>query len=73
MSECEYIEGCVFFNETLKQKPSIAVMFEKNYCRGKFAECARFMVRTRVGPEAVPPDLFPNMTAKALELIAAQA
>jgi hypothetical protein len=49
--------------------PSMADMYKKKYCQGDNTNCARYMVFKTLGKGTVPGDLFPNMAAKAQEII----
>jgi len=69
MADCELLDSCPFFNETMKSMPASAEQFKKNYCRGDNSICARFMVYKALGREKVPANLFPNQVDKAKDLI----
>lgn len=71
MVNCESLPGCPFFNDKMANMPSMTALYKKNYCEGgDFEKCARYMVSKTLGKQAVPPDLFPNQTERARELIA---
>ena len=69
MTDCEYIPTCLFFNDKMADKPATADMLKQRYCTGDKSGCARYMVRTAIGKEKVPVDLYPNQKEKALNLI----
>jgi hypothetical protein len=69
MANCPSIEKCPFFNDRMVGMPAMAAMMKKRYCEDNHLKCARFMVRSAKGPEAVPPDLFPNQLDRAETLI----
>jgi len=69
MSECSLIKGCMFFNDKMETKPSLASVYKKNYCKGSYEDCARYMVATTIGRGEVPLNMFPNMKEKAEEII----
>ena len=69
MADCEFLKGWPFFNDILDDMPAVANMMKSKYCRGDNAQCARYLVRTEVGKEAVPDDLFPHEKDKAQEII----
>ena len=69
MADCECLEGCPFFNDRMEDKPATAEMYKKSYCRGSSVQCARYIVFSALGREAVPADLFPNQVERAYELI----
>jgi hypothetical protein len=68
MTECINYSKCRFFVENMKNSPSTAMMVQNNYCKGKFEECARFIVFEKRGEKHVPPDLSPSERERA-ELI----
>jgi hypothetical protein len=57
----------------MADRPATAEMMKKTYCRTNNAECARWMVASARGKEAVPPDLFPNQTDRARAIISQAA
>ncbi|MBP1909630.1 hypothetical protein [Methanolobus bombayensis] len=69
MSECDFIKGCIFFNDKMETKSNLASMYKRKYCQDNYGNCARYMVATTVGREKVPSDMFPNMRDKAEEII----
>nr|WP_320133856.1 hypothetical protein [uncultured Holophaga sp.] len=69
MSECECLPRCPFFNDRMASMPAMAHLMKKNYCQGDFLTCARHQVLLAKGSEAVPPDLFPNMSERAHKII----
>jgi hypothetical protein len=69
MADCECLEGCPFFNDRMAHKPATSEMFKKAYCRGSNIQCARYIVFSTLGKEAVPIDLFPNQIDRAYDVI----
>ena len=65
MEPCSLTEGCIFFNDKMANMPSMADMYKKRYCKGDFAQCARFRVFSVQGRENVPVDLYPNDSDRA--------
>jgi hypothetical protein len=55
----------------MANKPATAEIYKKQFCRGEFSQCARYTVFKKLGRDAVPSDLFPNMIERALEVIKA--
>ena len=49
--------------------PAMANIFKKRYCETNNDTCARWMVASALGKEAVPDDLFPNQVEKANKII----
>jgi hypothetical protein len=70
MPDCEKLPKCAFFNDRMANKPATANMMKKQYCQGDKSTCARYLVCTKKGPEAVPGDLFPNMLDRAKAILA---
>lgn len=70
MGECKLLEGCIFFNDEMKDMEGLAELYKNMYCLGDNSNCARFIVADKLGRENVPKDLYPNMFRKASELIA---
>ncbi len=69
MGICKFVEGCPFFNGKMKDMPSTSEMYKKKYCLSDFENCARYMVNTKKGKQAVPENLTPNQIDKALAII----
>lgn len=67
--DCELLELCPFFNGELAKKPGMSAMYKKNYCKGDFKSCARYLISTELGRENVPPDLYPNMIERAKKIV----
>ena len=71
MADCGLIEKCLFFNDKMGNKPSLAEMYKKKYCKEDNSLCARHMIVKAMGREKVPPNLFPNQVDEAKKLISA--
>jgi hypothetical protein len=69
--DCDRLPTCIFFNDQMEQMPAVAELLKSHFCRGTFAECARFQVATRLGGASVPPDLFPHDRERATRLLEA--
>ena len=69
MADCECLLRCIFFNDRMANMPSTAVLFKERYCKEDNSNCARYMVFKALGKAKVPPDLFPNMTERARQII----
>ena len=69
MPDCEYLNGCIFFNDKMANMPSTSNVFKMMYCTDNFPGCARFMVRAEIGRDRVPDDLFPNQGDRARTII----
>ncbi len=69
MPDCECLPGCPFFNDKMDKMPAMASMLKKQYCQGDFVSCARYMVKVKLGKDAVPLDLYPNQIERAEKLL----
>jgi len=65
MERCELLDGCLFFNDQMKNMPTVTDMMKRLYCLWHFEQCARYSVATALGRKKVPADLFPNDTTRA--------
>jgi hypothetical protein len=70
MAECEYIQKCPFFNDRLDIKSADIESLKTKYCRNNNLNCARYMVALSLGPEKMPPNLYPHEKERAYEVIA---
>lgn len=71
MAKCECLEGCPFFNDRMASMPALADMMKNKYCLGDFSICARHIIFEKLGKEAVPADLHPNMMDRANQILSA--
>ena len=69
MAECDKIQGCLFFNDTLSGMPVLAEMMKEKYCKQDFSKCARYTVCNVLGTDKVPEDLFPAMQERANQIV----
>lgn len=67
--DCPNINSCPFFNDRLKDMPSMSNIYKRNYCKKEYEKCARFKVANAIGKENVPLDLFPNQEEKSKKII----
>jgi hypothetical protein len=67
MADCEKLLKCPFFGDQMPDMPAVANLMKETYCRGDKLSCARYRVSSR-GIQ-VPPDLLPNDTDRAAELL----
>jgi hypothetical protein len=65
MPDCAVLEKCIFFNDMMVNMPSTSNVFKLLYCHDKYSDCARYIVRTELGKDGVPMDLFPNQADRA--------
>lgn len=68
MARCELVDTCIFFNDRMGGDPSMNALYRVRYCRSSPKECARYMVFSALGREAVPPDLYPNDVLRAMRI-----
>jgi len=71
MAECPAIGKCPFFSDKMAGMPVMASQYKKRYCLGDNRTCARWTVRTLLGPAAVPVDLFPSQLDRARSIAGA--
>jgi len=69
VSECECLSECPFFNNKMKNMPRVADVMMDYYCLRQWQSCARHRVFEKLGVDAVPDDLFPNMSEDAEEIL----
>ena len=69
VSECECLEGCVFFNDKMAEMPATAQIMKEMYCLKDNTTCARYIVFQKLGRERVPADLFPRQVDRANQII----
>ena len=67
---CEKLSTCPFYNEKMPIDKGLGAVYRQKYCETDNSVCARFMVVTVLGPQAVPLDLYPNMTSRAEQILA---
>ena len=71
MADCELIQGCLFFNNKMKDMPATAEILKARYCKSDFMVCARHRVFKALGRPKVPPDLYPQQSEMVDEIIKA--
>ena len=70
MGECEFIEGCPFFQDKSVEKPVEVEELKNKYCKNNNLNCALYMIAQAVGKEKMPPDLYPDEKTIAYQVIA---
>lgn len=70
MAACEKLAKCPFYQGKMSMDSGLGSMYKKKYCEGDKTSCARYMVATKLGPEFVDLNLYPNMTDQAKALLA---
>jgi len=69
MAVCECRGGCPFFNDKMQDTEGLGLIYKKKYCMGDKSKCARYMIFRKLGKPAVPKDLYPNMQARAQQIL----
>jgi hypothetical protein len=69
MPVCELAEKCIFFNDKIANMPATAMVYKKLFCQEDNSQCARYLVYSAKGKEAVPSSLFPNELDRAQSII----
>ena len=69
MATCENLVSCPFYNDKMDINSGLGALYKRKYCEGDKTTCARYRVASAVGKEYVTPLLYPNMDAKAEEII----
>ena len=59
MASCRYRRACAFFRNDMEYMPGTSGLYRQRYCHKDSASCARYAIYKALGPEVVPPDLFP--------------
>ena len=70
MATCEKLAKCPFYQGKMNINSGLGQMYRQKYCEGDKTICARYIVATKCGPQFVDDSLFPNMDAKAKEILA---
>jgi hypothetical protein len=69
MADCDCLGGCPFFNDKMPMGTGLGKMFKRNYCQGDNTQCARFIVKQKLGKPGVPPNLYPNQVDRAKAIL----
>ena len=69
MKKCELLDGCLFFDNQMKDMPTVTDMMKRMYCLWHYEQCARYRVATVLGKKKTPDDLFPYDTIRAKVLL----
>jgi hypothetical protein len=72
MTQCKNLTSCSFFNEIILDTPAIAEMMKRRFCFGHSSECARIIVSSTLGDQAVPKELAPNDRRGAERILATE-
>jgi hypothetical protein len=69
VAQCPFRDQCPFFGDRTASMPSTTEWLTRQFCCGRFDQCARHMVRSTLGREAVPLDLFPDDVRQARQIL----
>lgn len=72
MRPCKNLADCSYFNDVMNEFPAIAEMMKRRFCFGHSDECARIIVSSTLGGQAVPVQLAPNDRREAEKILAAE-
>lgn len=70
--KCEKLEKCPFYLQKMSMDSGLGAIYRKNYCESNKEKCARYLVATKLGPQYVPTDLYPNMQQRAKDIISSK-
>ena len=69
MATCEKLPKCPFYQGKMDINSGLGAMYKKKYCEGDKTICARYIISTKLGPEFVNNNIYPNMTDVANNLL----
>lgn len=69
MSFCERRRDCALFAGGVDVPEGTLDALRDRYCFGAPEECARLAVARHLGPAAVPPDMLPDQTGRARQML----
>lgn len=69
MATCEKLPKCPFYQGKMDINSGLGAMYKKKYCEGDKTNCARYIISTKLGPEFVNNNIYPNMTDVANNLL----
>lgn len=69
MATCEKLAKCPFYQGKMDMETGLGSMYKKKYCEGDKTTCARYMIATKLGPEFVTNNIYPNMVDLAKNMI----
>ena len=70
METCEKLAKCPFYQGQMKMDSGLGGMYKKKYCEGDKTTCARYIIATKLGPEFVTNNIYPNMNDLADKMLA---
>ena len=82
MDRCQHFQKCPFFNNKMKNMPSLTQQLQEKYCNDAYNKCARYLVNKMFIEGYTPKDeqaviefekafdsLFPNNIDKAEKIV----
>lgn len=69
MATCEKLSKCPFYQGKININSGLGAMYKKKYCEGDKTICARYIISTKLGPEFVNNNIYPNMIDVANNLL----
>ncbi len=73
MGTCGNFGNCALFSGALSQKPATTKLLKRMFCDGKYTGCARYFLLNALGPDKVPPGMFPGDMKLAKEIAASSS
>lgn len=67
--ECDFSGTCPF-RKRLRSVTPVSIALRSRFCLADFEDCARRHIIVALGPESVPPDLYPHEAKRAARIIA---
>ena len=69
MATCVKLPKCPFYQGKMDINSGLGAMYKKKYCEGDKTICARYIISTKLGPEFVNNNIYPNMIDVANNLL----
>lgn len=69
MATCEKLAKCPFYQGDMDINSGLGSIYKQKYCEGDKTNCARYMIATKLGPEYVTKNIYPNMRDLANKMI----
>ncbi|MBI5014400.1 MAG: hypothetical protein HZB55_02770 [Deltaproteobacteria bacterium] len=69
-ADCPFLPHCRLLASELTRRPLIARVYRDTFCLEGGLSCGRRMVAEQLGPECVPPGLFPGHLGTAKRFLA---
>ncbi len=70
MNACPDMVRCPLLQDFLSYAPEQGKETQRRYCERRYSSCARYMVLRELGPVHTPPDILPDDTARAKQILA---